>query len=190
MQHDNMTIRDRIIDFRRVPASTLQPHPHNWRTHSANQRAALQTVLAEIGYADALLARETEDGSLQLIDGHLRAEITPEDDVPVLVVDLDEQEAAALLAVFDPLSSMAGVDQAQLAEVLAATDQENEALQSTLAEMSQRILRDEDAPIEPPPEIDLTPLYQVVIECEDEPQQRDVYEQMTKLGYQCRVLCL
>ena len=33
---------------------------------------AVRGVLAEIGYADALLARELPDGSLQLIDGHLR----------------------------------------------------------------------------------------------------------------------
>ena len=38
----------------------------NWRTHSAAQREALQGVLGEVGYAGALLARELEDGSLEL----------------------------------------------------------------------------------------------------------------------------
>ena len=68
-----MQIRDRIRDFRRVPARELQPHPGNWRTHPAEQQEALRDLLAEVGYAGALLARELVDGSLQLIDGHLRA---------------------------------------------------------------------------------------------------------------------
>jgi hypothetical protein len=33
-------------------------------------------ILAEIGYADALIARETPKG-LMILDGHLRAETTP-----------------------------------------------------------------------------------------------------------------
>ena len=80
-----MQIRDRIKEFRRVKASQLRPHPKNWRTHPPAQQDALRGVLAEIGYAGALLARELPDGSLELIDGHLRAETTPEAEVPVLI---------------------------------------------------------------------------------------------------------
>src|SRR5690349_127854 len=53
-----MTIRDRITAFRRIPARDLRPNPYNWRTHSREQQRALEAVLAEIGYAGALLARE------------------------------------------------------------------------------------------------------------------------------------
>src|SRR5437764_13097579 len=98
-----MQIRDRIKDFRRVKAEQLRPHPRNWRTHPAAQQDAMRGVLAEIGYADALLARELADGSLQLIDGHLRAEVTPDALVPVLVLDVTEQEALKLLVTLDPL---------------------------------------------------------------------------------------
>ncbi len=76
-----MHLRDRILELRRVPAKELAPHPKNWRSHPKRQQEALRGVLAEIGYADALLARETPDG-LQLIDGHLRAELTPDQAVP------------------------------------------------------------------------------------------------------------
>ncbi|MGQ0614693.1 MAG: hypothetical protein ACT4PV_13235 [Planctomycetaceae bacterium] len=85
-----MQVRDRIVEFRRVPARTLRPHPSNWRTHPKAQQEALRGILAEVGYADALLARRLEDGSLQLIDGHLRAETTPDQEVPVLVLDVTE----------------------------------------------------------------------------------------------------
>jgi DNA modification methylase len=112
-------IRDRIIDFRRVRASDLLPHPRNWRRHPDGQRSAVRAALAEIGYADALLARRTEDGQLQLIDGHLRRELTPDHEVPVLVLDLTEEEAMKLLVVLDPLAGLAETDLPALESLLA-----------------------------------------------------------------------
>jgi ParB-like chromosome segregation protein Spo0J len=85
-----------------------------------------------VGYADALLARELPDGTLQLIDGHLRAETTPEMEVPVLVVDLDEREAAKLLAVHDPLAGLAEANRDALAELMEQVETENEAVRALL----------------------------------------------------------
>ncbi len=62
MTSTGQPIRDRIRELRRVPASALLANPKNWRRHPAAQQAALRGVLAEIGYADALLARETPEG--------------------------------------------------------------------------------------------------------------------------------
>jgi hypothetical protein len=131
-----MKIRDRITDFRRVPARDLLPDPRNWRTHPKSQREALQGVLAEIGYADALLARETENG-LMLIDGHLRAETTPDQEVPVLVLDVDEAEAAKLLVSIDPLAAMAGADDERLASILQAVETDSEAVKKMLAGLAR-----------------------------------------------------
>lgn len=69
-----MSLRDRVKELRRVPASELLENPKNWRRHPGIQREALEGVLAEIGFTDALIARETPAG-LELIDGHLRREI-------------------------------------------------------------------------------------------------------------------
>ena len=66
-----MQIRDRVKELRRVPGRELRPNPKNWPTHPPAQHDALRGVLAEIGYAGALLARELDDGSLESIDGHL-----------------------------------------------------------------------------------------------------------------------
>jgi hypothetical protein len=46
--------------LRRVPASQLIPNIKNWRRHPDNQRKAMRAVLEEIGYADALLARQDD----------------------------------------------------------------------------------------------------------------------------------
>jgi len=131
MQGVRGKIRDRIIDFRRVPGSSLIPNPKNWRTHPPEQADALRGILAQVGYADALIARETPDG-LMLIDGHLRAETTPDEHVPVLVTDLTEAEADTLLACLDPLAAMAGADAVKLSELTATLDIDSAALNEML----------------------------------------------------------
>ena len=80
-----MQIKNRIKELRQVKASELLPNPKNWRPHPVDQADVLKGVLAEVGYADALVAYETPDG-LMLIDGHLRAETTPDMEVPVFVL--------------------------------------------------------------------------------------------------------
>jgi DNA modification methylase len=132
---DSMHIRDRIVELRRVKASELIPNPRNWRTHPKAQADALKGILAEAGYVDALLARETDTG-LMLIDGHLRAETTPDTEVPVLILDVDEAEADKILATFDPLGAMAEADAAKLDALLREVDTGSEALQEMLADLA------------------------------------------------------
>src|ERR1700676_2666165 len=100
-----MLCRDRIKELRRGKAKNLLPNPKNWRVHSKIQVAALRGLLSEVGYSDALIARELPDGRLELIDGHLRAETTKNATVPVLVLDVTEAEADKLLLTLDPLAA-------------------------------------------------------------------------------------
>lgn len=131
-----MKIRDRIKELRRVPAANLRPNTRNWRKHPPEQQNALRGLLAEVGYADALLARELPDGSLELVDGHLRAETTPDQEVPVLVLDLNDAEAAKVLATLDPLAAMATADAAKLDELLREIDTGCSELQSMLSNLA------------------------------------------------------
>jgi DNA modification methylase len=124
-----MEIRDRVRELRRVRAKDLISNPKNWRAHPRAQAAALRGLLAEVGYADALLARELNDGRLQLIDGHLRAETTPEARVPVLILDVSEAEADKLLLTLDPLAAMAEADIERLGALLATVRTDNDAVQ-------------------------------------------------------------
>lgn len=127
-----MKIRDRIRELRRVPASDLLPNPKNWRTHPKAQQDALRGVLAEVGMADAVLARELPDGSLMLIDGHLRAETAADAKVPVLILDVNEAEADKLLATLDPLAAMAESDAAAFEGLLHTINTDSEALQQLI----------------------------------------------------------
>ncbi len=133
-----LQIRDRVKEFRRVPASELAPHPSNWRVHGEAQKNALRGILAEIGFAGAALARELDDGRLQLIDGHLRAETLPHALIPTLIVDLNEAEAKQLLACYDPISAMAEADAKALDTLLREVNTGSEALQEMLADLAER----------------------------------------------------
>ena len=130
-------VRDRIVEFRRIRAGDLAPSPRNWRTHGKVQRAALEGLLEEVGYAGALLAREV-DGKLELIDGHLRASLDPEQQVPVLVLDVDQAEADKLLATLDPIAALAGRDDAALKDLLAQVETEQAGLATLLERLAPK----------------------------------------------------
>jgi len=185
-------IRDRIKQLRRVRAGDLIPHAKNWRTHPDAQRDALRGVLAEVGYADALLVRELPGGELQIIDGHLRAETTPESQVPVLVLDINEAEAEKILLIHDPLAAMATADQQQIGDLLQTCDFENEHVAEMLAELL-RESEQADQLVDNPQnavEVEIPELFQVVVECGGEQEQQSLYERMRKEGFKCRVLTL
>jgi hypothetical protein len=185
-----MKIRDRIRTLKRVRANELRPNPRNWRTHPVEQQDVLRGVLSEIGYADALLARECPDGGLELIDGHLRAETTPDQEVPVLVLDLTQEEADKLLTLLDPLTSLATADRAKLDALVAEVETESDAVRSFLESLTAG---EEESAIEhgsAPDEVAIPELIQVVVECADEAEQRDVYEALTAEGRKCRLVNL
>ena len=174
-----MKIKDRIKDFRRVQSSEILPNPKNWRTHPEAQRNAMRGVLAEVGIAGAVLARETADG-LMLIDGHLRVEEL-EQDVPVLVLDVTEEEADKLLAVFDPIGNLAGKDESLWEQLVESMEFDNEQLAAmiTLANASMSDL-----------EQTFETIYQVSIDCDGEQQQQELYEEFAKRGLKCRILSI
>src|SRR4051794_37322665 len=65
-----MNVRDRILELRRVPPSSLTVNAKNWRTHNPEQLAALRGVLEEIGVAGAEVTYLGPHGGPVLIAGH------------------------------------------------------------------------------------------------------------------------
>jgi ParB-like nuclease domain len=184
-----MNIRDRVKELRRVPASQLKPSPKNWRLHPKEQADALRGLLAEVGFAGAALARELEDGSLELIDGHLRVETTGDMSIPVLVLDVTAEEADKLLATFDPISAMATADAAKLDALLKEVSSSNEAVNALLESVAHdagiaiAVGEPQSAGQETIPE-----KYQILIEFENESSQAEWLEKLTGEGLTCRSL--
>jgi len=130
-------IRDRIKEFRRVPAEELKRNPKNWRRHPSRQRAALSALLEKVGYCDAVVCRESPEG-LELIDGHLRKDITPDIEIPVLILDVTEEEADLLLASMDPIGAMADSDKEQFEALAKTIDVQDMAIRDLLDGMLDR----------------------------------------------------
>ena len=129
-------MKNRVKELRFVRIADIVPNPVNWRTHPENQVLALSGVLDEIGIADALIGIEAEGGKVKLLDGHCRLSIysnqPSETEVPVLILDLTEEESRLFLATFDPLAAMAGADTKILSELLDTLAVENQDVQSML----------------------------------------------------------
>lgn len=141
-----MNWRDRVKELRRIPSKELLANPKNWREHPKEQQKALSGILEEVGIAGALLARETDDG-LELIDGHLRTELDGETEWPVLVLDVDEREADALLASIDPIGSMAVKSEAKLNSLIDSISADN-------AELAELLKNLRTADVLPPDDFD------------------------------------
>jgi hypothetical protein len=129
MKNKKGNARNRIIETKTVLASSLIANPKNWRVHPKEQADAVRGIIDEIGIVAALTARKMPDGTLMLIDGHLRAEILPTDMVPVNILDVTEEEADKLLLSLDPLAAMAESNALAIEELAKAAHTNNSALQ-------------------------------------------------------------
>jgi hypothetical protein len=134
-----MKFRDRIIDFRRVKASELKPNPENPWQHPEDQRVAMEAALRELGFVDAVMTRQLKDGSLQICDGHLRSELGEDQEVPVLVTDLTEEEARKVLLTFDELKDLADLDPESYAALLKEVEFEDKELKKFVEEVASEL---------------------------------------------------
>lgn len=126
--------RNRIVEHAEVDPRSLKANPKNWRTHPRAQQEALSGVLREVGWVQDVIVNKRTGF---VVDGHARIElaIAAGEQIPVKYVDLTEKEEELVLASLDPLTSMAMVDEAALAPLLAAVNSESAALDALLKSM-------------------------------------------------------
>ena len=180
----------RIREHRKIRASELMVHPLNPRIHPDAQKATLSAILNEIGFARSLLAYETPEGKLQLIDGHLRKELFHDQEVMVEILDVNEQEANALLLSLDPLASLAQFDSPTLEALRKAASTQSEALQNLwdCIDSSNRKTKDELKEAMQQKEPILKEQFLVLVECESEAQQLSLLDSLKKQQFQCKAL--
>lgn len=130
--------QNRIVGEGMVAAVELVPHPQNWRRHPKEQARQLAGTLGSVGWVQRVIVNRRTG---RMLDGHLRAELarkqgeaTP---VPVVYVDLSEDEERAVLATLDPIASMAIADEATLAGLVRSI--EDADLRTLAGEMAQTL---------------------------------------------------
>ena len=144
-----------------------------------------------MGVADAVIARELPDGSLLLLDGHLRAETMGDQLVPVLVLDVNEAEGDKILATLDPLAAMAEADTEKLDAILRAVDTGSEAVQQMLSDLAAEagvVPKDDPDAGAADPAFKYSQQYAVTVVCRDEQHQQEVYDHLVAEGLECKVV--
>jgi hypothetical protein len=179
-------IRNRIKAHRRVRAGDLVPHELNFRLHPEKQRAALQALYHEVGFARSLLAYELPDGRLKLIDGHLRRELDPEMLVDVEVLDLSDAEARTLLLSIDPLAALAETNVEAHARLRELTPSRSAAI-NALWDAAQHSLAQAKAVLDQAAQ-PVREQFLILVECRDEQHQAELLQKFHSEGLSCKAL--
>ena len=110
---------NRITRYGAEDPKLLLANKKNWRTHPLIQREALESALNKVGVVQNVIVNER---SGRMIDGHLRVEMaisTGQPTVPITYVDLSDDEENLILATIDPVTGLAGTDQALLDSLIS-----------------------------------------------------------------------
>lgn len=130
-----MMFQNRIISHGVKPADQFLAHPKNARIHPQFQRDVMHDALNTVGFVAPVI--EAKSG--YLLDGHERIyqALKTNADVPFVVVDVDEDEEAFVLATFDPITALANYDNALLDGLLREVDSDSKHIQKMLAELAE-----------------------------------------------------
>lgn len=113
-------------------------NPRNWRIHPLSQQDALKGVLEEVGWVQQVIVNKRTGN---LIDGHLRCQLAAREGaqtIPVVYVDVSEDEEALVLATLDPIGAMAATDKQKLDELFADIESENENVRKMMDEIAAK----------------------------------------------------
>lgn len=133
METLSSNLENRIVRYdEAVDPEQLTAHPLNFRRHPVAQRKALRASIEGHGWVAPVIA--TVDGTV--IDGHARVEeaLSGGVTVPVVFVDMDDDEAGSMILRLDPIAAMASHDSDVLGELLAREEwvADESALSETL----------------------------------------------------------
>lgn len=153
----------RIKEYKLIKASELVPNEENFRIHPGLQQDAIRGIMGDVGWVDAVKVYETSDGQYKLIDGHLRQGLEPDDMIPVLVTDINEEEARKILASHDHIATLATIDEDKLQALVHSIHTDDAALDAMIESLKKeaKIAEDsggDDKPEEGgPPGMELSP---------------------------------
>ena len=132
--------RNRNRGIRTVRVVDLVEHELNYREHPAEQRDMLTATVREIGWYGYPDVYEQADGTLKLIDGHLRKSKLLEDygadaEIEVNVTDMSDEDARKAILTHDPLASFATMNGATLDALIEQTEFDSASLRKMVDDL-------------------------------------------------------
>jgi len=157
------------------------------RLHPQGQRVALRALYRQVGFARSLLAYDLPDGPLKLLDGHLRRDLAPDMVVDVEVLDVNDDEARALLLTIDPLAALAQTQAPLHERLLELTPAVCPELAAAWRAAAEARLAPVPARAAPAPRMS-PEQYLVLVTCHDEKHQVELLRRFNHEGLECRAL--
>ena len=130
--------KNRIVGSGEERLDQIMFNPRNWRIHPLCQQNALKGVLEEIGWVQQVVINKRTGN---LIDGHLRCQLAAREGnetIPVVYVDLSEDEEALILSTLDPIVGMAATDKEKLDDLFRQFNSDNENVQKLIADIAEK----------------------------------------------------
>ena len=166
-----------------VPISKLKANPSNPRVLRDEKflrlKASIQSFPDMLNYR-AIVAVTDTDGKFMVLGGNMRLRALQDlgiKEAPVMLADHWTEEQRREFIIKDNV----GFGECDWAEL------SNEWEGDKLAEWGLALPKD---PIEGEVNEDYTPGFKLVVECTSEAQQREYYDEITKLGIECKPLTL
>lgn len=190
----------RRMENRRVPLSTIHPHPDNPNTHSREQIKQLEASHADMGQFRSVMLWQRSDHYV-IVGGHgyvtaaknkgeadVRADILPEDTPPELIKRImtadnlharnSQEDPEKLLAIIEEQQEL-GID----LSVLGMDQKKLDALYKELEDESEKLPEPGDEEEETVQES-----FAIIIGCETEQEQAALLERFQDEGLTCRAL--
>ena len=167
----------------------LKPYDQNARKHQEADLSTIKASITEFGMSDPIGVWGKDN---IIVEGHGRYLACKElgiDNVPVIHLDhlTDEQRRAYALA-HNKTAEMSEWDIDLLGEELDGI------FDIDMSDFGFDLIEEEEEPTAPTERKDLSDkvgeTYEVIIECDSEEQQAEIYERVRKEGLSCRVLTL
>ena len=130
-------IKNRIVGSGEEQLDQIMFNPRNWRIHPLSQQDALKGVLEEVGWVQQVIVNKRTGN---LIDGHLRCQLAAREGaktIPVVYVDVSEDEEALVLATLDPIGAMAATDRQKMSELMEMIKTEDERVQKMVSDLAE-----------------------------------------------------
>jgi ParB-like chromosome segregation protein Spo0J len=168
-----------------VDIEQLQFDGDNPNKMKKKQLTALRDAIVRWGFIIPIITNR----DLLVADGEQRLTVAKElgmKQVPVIRLDVEDVDRRLLRQVLNKLKGqhIAEIDQSEYLKIIEAGGEED--LKGFLV-AGEKELRDA---LKRDPGLTLDTVYEVVIECNDEREQRKIYEDLTEKGYSCKVLTL
>lgn len=178
--------------FESRKVADLIPYARNARTHSDEQVAKLAGSIKEFGFINPVII--SNDGGI--LAGHGRVMAAQKlgiEEVPCVVEShLSETQKKAYILADNRLALDAGWDEEMLRiELDELIDSEfNVDLIGFDEDEINRLSSNEEEQMKIPDEVDFNGKLEIIIECESQEQQEDLFNEFTERSLKCRVLGL